>query len=177
MISQKRILTASFCLVLLMGMFSQVFGDNFETTSSEKEAIKQILESGALQRFVVKELEQKGRAIFSSGPSSQTVFLIFEENKEKGGYSANSNMTLHSMTGFGLEPRVPDISELLKGSVVRFLGNVVLGKCPLEACSFYGELDKPLSFVWIPNKGLVYLSGQGFVKLTDGTALTLPRDR
>jgi hypothetical protein len=179
--NQKSISAVSLFLVLLVGMAQQSVGQNLKITASEKEAINHILTSGASDRFIVKDLEaqnakQKGFQKFTfGGPPPGTTLTILKEDKEKGGYSVSSNVAVLSPGHGGFESRIPKFSDLSKGSVIRFLGNVALGTCQLEACTFYGEINDPLSFVWVPDKGLVYLSGKGFIEIADGTHIMLPR--
>lgn len=181
MSNQRGILAVSLFLVFLLGMTQQVVGDNLEITTSEKEAITHILESGPSERFVVKDLEaqkmeKEGLRKFTfGGPPPRTTLMIIKENKGKEGYSVSSNVAVFSPGSGGFESKMPNFSDLSEGSVIRFLGNVLLGTCPFEACTFYGELNNPVSFVWVPDKGLIYLSGKGFVKLADGTDVMLPR--
>jgi hypothetical protein len=179
--NQRTISAVSLFLVLLVGMTQQAVGQNLEITASEKEAISHILTSGPSDRFMVKDLEaqeaaRKGIKKFTlGGPPPGTTLIILKEDKEKGGYSVTSNVAFFSPGPMGLESKIPNFSDLLKGDIIRFLGNVVLGTCKLEACTFYGELDDPLSFAWVPDKGMAYLGGKGFVKLSDGTNVMLPR--
>ena len=179
--NQRSVSAVSLFLVLLVGMVQQAVGQNLKITASEKEAINHILTSGASDRFIVKDLEaqeaeRKGFQTFTfGGPPPGTTLIILKEDKEKGGYSVNSNVAVFSPSPGGFESRIPKFSDLSKGSVIRFLGNVALGTCQLEASTFYGELNDPLSFVWVPDKGLVYLSGKGFIKMADGTNVMLPR--
>jgi hypothetical protein len=67
------------------------------------------------------------------------------------------------MSGAGFEGKLPDLSELTEGSVVRFSGRVTL-----KGYLFTGERSDPLSFVVAPREGLVYLNGKGTVTSNNG---------
>ncbi len=181
--NQISVSTVSLIFILFIGMTQHVVGQGlyYDITIAEKEAINSIIIFGPSDRFIVNDLEalkdaRKGiKKVTISGSPPGTELIIFKESKEKGGYSVNSNVALLSPGTRGFESKIPNFSNLPKGSVVRFLGNVVLDTCKLEACTFYGEFNDPLSFIWLPDKGLVYLGGKGFVKLTDSTNVMLPR--
>lgn len=149
-------------------------------SSSEEELVKQIFEYGPNSRFVVKDLEvqkmaQQGfTSITIGGPSLGTSLVIFEENKEKGGYSIKSNISLFGISPNGFQERKVDFSNLPKGAITRFLGRIEFGTCSLETCIFKGDLDNPLTFVWVPDQGFVFLSGDGYIELKSGERITLP---
>jgi len=138
-------------------------------SAEEKSIINQILALGAGGRAVIRDLlpparDEQGRMRFSiGGPAPGTAVLTFEEDQATGRPAVKSNITLFSFSGADFEGKLPDLSELTEGSVVRFSGRIAL-----KGYVFAGDRSDPLSFVALPREGLVHLKGKGAVTSSDG---------
>ncbi|MFP3871161.1 MAG: tetratricopeptide repeat protein, partial [Syntrophobacteria bacterium] len=146
----------------------------------ERKAVEQIFASPSPARFVVKDLavEKTEREQIDSftvgGPPVGTTLVLFEEDKETKGYSIKSNIPIFRTGSREYRHRELHFSNVPRGAVTRFLGRIEFGPCSLEACTFVGNTDNPLSFVWVPELGFVYLGGNGAVELKSGEKITLP---
>ena len=138
-------------------------------SAEEKSIINQILARGAEGRAVIRDLlpparDEQGRMrIRVSTLAPGTAVLLFEEDPATGRPAVKSNITLLSFSGAGFEGKLPDLSELTEGSVVRFSGRI-----ELKGYVFAGGRSDPLSFVALPREGLVHLKGKGAVTSSDG---------
>ena len=138
-------------------------------SAEEKAIIDQILARGAGGRAVIRDLlpparDEQGRMrVRVSTLAPGTAVLLFEEDPATGRPAVKSNITLLSFSGAGFEGKLPDLSELTEGSVVRFSGRI-----ELKGYVFAGDRSDPLSFVVLPREGLVHLKGKGAVTSSDG---------
>jgi len=146
--------------------------DSHSITAEEKDTVNAILASGPGSRFVIRAYLSKEqvnrRRISFGGPSPGTTLVVFRGEKE-GHYSIMSNFVVLGLSPSEWEGRMPDFSDLPKGTVLRFLGKVAITPCIFEASP-----DQSLSFFWFPPHGLVYLHGRGTVTLPAGKTVTLP---